>query len=99
MQSIDIDFDLAKTILPELAVNILKHLDAKLFNIDCWNQDYQPCISSLFIIGSGSYDFEDDTYGIIYIHNGTLSQVRKYDWDQLSRKYYDAYKKNLQSKK
>lgn len=67
-------------------------------------RNYEPDISSLFILDEGvgsydydydyDYDYEDKNYGLIHVQNGTPPYVQKFDKDliDLSLIAYDRLK-------
>lgn len=93
MNSVPIDYALAAQVLPANIVSKMKHFNVFLFDISQWQQDYEPCISSLFICcKGGSFHDIDSVYGSYHVHNGTLVGLAEF-----SEMYYKAWlqKNNL----
>lgn len=88
MMTVEIDYDLAKQVLSSDMIKKMQHFQVKLFDIALWNKDYEPCISSLFECGSGSFSGTDEIYGDFFLHNGTLV-----DTAEASETYYKAWLK------
>jgi len=73
MNYVKIDYSLAKEVLPEDAIEKMQYFEVELFNIAAWENDYEPCISSLFMLCSGgSFSDSDPKYGTFFVHNGSL---------------------------
>lgn len=88
------DWELASSVLPKMVVKMLKYFRVNYFDMKKWNKDYEPCISSFFLFGAGgSYDFDDENYGVIYVHNGTLARVDETPMSGHSKRYARAYNK------
>jgi hypothetical protein len=82
MNSFNIPFDieLANSISKEITTKLLTFFDEKdikIFDVQSFIQakQYEPCISSIFIVSEGgSYDYEKNGT-FINIHNGTLISI------------------------
>lgn len=86
------DWDLAASVLPRKVVEMLKYFKVDYFDMKKWTRDYEPSISSIFMFGEGgSYDFEDENWGPVDIHNGTLACVGGSSMDSYSQKYEKAF--------
>jgi hypothetical protein len=78
MNCVPINFDLISKVYDDNFVDMLHHFKIKNFidvNSYAREKGTYPCISSIWYLGGGSYDFNDKKYGIVYIHNGTLSNI------------------------
>lgn len=72
-ERVEIDYELAKKVLPDSVVAKIKYFQVVLFDIALWENDYEPCISSLFMYcNGGSFSDTDSLYGDFFVHNGSL---------------------------
>lgn len=93
---VEIDYELAEKVLSADVVAKMKYFQVELFHIATWERDYEPCISSLFLICSGgSFSDTDKVYGDFFVHNGSLVGTA-----EDSEIYYKAWleKNNLKDK-
>ena len=63
--------------------------------IDIMDYFIYPNINSIFKGPSGSFDFEDKTYGTILMNNGTLSGSSSFNVPFGEKYYYEKYGKEL----
>lgn len=80
-------FDLLKGIFDEILI-----LDTNKFVTE---RDYEPCISSIFVVSlGGSYDYQFDSVECV-VHNGTLMRLGNLQVHELQRAYLANESPNL----